>query len=142
MAAALLGGCASDGTSPPETVRQTTIEAALAPEVAVLPKPPPKHTARAAPEPEIYAPEPDDVIGWSTDALNSAFGAASLVRRDLGAEIWQYRTDQCVLLLFLYPRKGRDGAPLQVDHLDVGNGNDAGTCLKSVVRRHVSRTTG
>jgi len=140
LVVAALSGCAGDGAEPPQAAHQPATEATRMPETARLPAPsaPPART----PEPEINAPAPDEVIGWSADALNAAFGTAGLVRRDLGAEIWQYRTDQCVLLLFLYPRKSGDGAPLHVDHLDVGNGKDAGTCLKSVVRRHVLRTAG
>jgi len=145
LAAAFLTGCAGDAAAPTATITQEpTRHAAPTPETAALTAPSnaPADTPGKVPEPEINAPSPEDVIGWSTDALNTAFGRASLVRRDLGAEIWQYRTEQCVLLVFLYPEKSSDGAPLQVEHLDVGGGKDTVACLKSVVRGHVLRTTG
>ena len=137
LLAALIAGCAGTADAP-----QTPAPKAKAPapkaETAALPP-----TPEPVPEPEIKvdAPDADEMIGWHTAMLNATFGAASLIRHDLGAEIWQYRTDACVLFLFLYPGSG--GGPLQVDHLDV-RGGEARTdaCLESVVRRHLQGRTG
>ena len=64
------------------------------------------------------------------------------MRHDLGAEIWQYRTEQCVLLLFLYPESDRNAGPLTVRHLDISGSKDAPACVKSVVRNHLRLGTG
>jgi len=72
------------------------------------------------------------------DDLSRTFGNATLVRHDLGAEIWQYRTDACVLFLFLYPKDGN----LQVSHLDVRGTTDAGACLKAVIKARNGHITG
>lgn len=129
-----LAGCTAANleTSPtPEASTVVTPEAA--PRAAAVPAPTPK----PKPEPEIDVPNPAEVIGWDTAALNAAFGPASLVRRDLGAEIWQYRTEECVLFLFLYPT-GTESA-LKVEHLDARGDARTDTCLKSVVRRFAAR---
>ncbi len=131
----LISACAGAAPSPHEPIEPAasmpTYKAA--PVIA-------NRTPAPAPMPEINAPQPAAVIGWQQDDLNRTFGTASLIRRDLGAEIWQYRTDQCVLFLFLYPKGS--GNALQVDHLDVRGVDDANLCLKSVVRAHAARGTG
>lgn len=99
-------------------------------------------TPAPAPELEVNAPAPAAVIGWHQDDLNRTFGVASLVRRDLGAEIWQYRNDVCVLFLFLYPKGGTVAGNLQVDHLDVRGTDDPGLCLRAVVKARQVRSTG
>ena len=141
IALGLLAGCAGDAAYAPDPAAQTPTPAAQ-PQTAALPAPARTPEPAPPPAPEINAPAPAEVIGWSTQSLNETFGAASLVRRDLGAEIWQYRTEQCVLLLFLYPKPGTEKGPLAVDHLDVANGGDKAACVKSVVRAHLRRGTG
>lgn len=119
LAALLAAGCASSTETPTtETLVPTEPEA-------------PVRTARAAPaQPAPDIPKSDELIGLNGDALRGALGKASLVRRDLGTEIWQYRTENCVLFLFLYPK---DGTP-SLHHLDA-RGGDMETCLKTVVLR-------
>lgn len=137
---ALLGACAV--TPPPESAAPEPETPAAKPEAAAVPAPVPVPVK--PPEPRLDVPEAGDIIGWNSTDLNRAFGPASLVRRDLGTEIWQYRTAECVLFLFLYqkPETGQDGGPLKVDHLEVrGNNVGAATCLTSVVRKHVMRTS-
>jgi hypothetical protein len=134
----LLAGCAGDTAVTPEKAKPEVPQ--HAPQTASVPAPAP--APAPPPEPMVNAPAPGAVIGWSTAALNETFGAAGLVRRDLGAEIWQYRTEKCVLLLFLYPKPGQDGSKLEVSHLDVGGESDADACLESVVRHHMRRSTG
>ncbi|MCK5777498.1 MAG: hypothetical protein KAH11_01830 [Rhodospirillales bacterium] len=132
-----LAGCAGANVTPsPAPDTPSTAATNPGPRTAALPKPAPEPASKH--EPAIEAPKAAEVIGWDTAALNETFGPASLVRRDLGAEIWQYRTDECVLFLFLYPA-GTEGA-LKVEHLDArGSGTATETCLKSVVRRFVAR---
>ncbi len=132
----LLAGCTAANVTPaPTPSAPPTAAPKAAPQKATVPVPAP--TPKPKPGPEIDAPKPAEVIGWDTAALNAAFGPASLVRRDLGAEIWQYRTEECVLFLFLYPT-GTESA-LKVEHLDARGDARTDTCLKSVVRRFAAR---
>lgn len=114
----LAAGCAS--SEPTAPVAQEPVEATA-----------PKQVARATPAvPEPKVPAPGELIGLGGEALRGALGAATLVRHDLDSEIWQYRTDKCVLFLFLYPK---DGTP-SLHHLDA-RGGDMETCLKTVVQQ-------
>ena len=120
-----MAGCASTEPAPPEA--QKPVETT-----------PPKRVARTAPVvPEPKVPAAAELIGLRGEALLSALGSATLVRRDLDTEIWQYRTDKCVLFLFLYPK---DGAP-SLHHMDA-RGGDMETCLKTVVLQAKKRTAG
>jgi len=76
------------------------------------------------------------MIGWNETKITTILGSASLVRRDLGSEIWQYQTPDCVLFLFLYPD---DGVP-KIKHVDSRN-TDTGNikaCVTSVLRQRLS----
>ncbi|MGJ3260350.1 MAG: hypothetical protein ACFE0S_12185 [Rhodospirillales bacterium] len=138
LLAALIAGCAGTADMPQTPAPKPEAQApAPRTETAALP---PTPVPVPAPEIKVDAPDAAEIIGWDAAALNETFGAASLIRRDLGAEIWQYRTDACVLFLFLYPGSG--GA-LQVDHLDIRGGDaKSEACLESVVRDHLERRTG
>ncbi|MEX0695276.1 MAG: hypothetical protein WD075_12585 [Rhodospirillales bacterium] len=131
----LLSACAGTAPPPHETTTAPASSPAYKPAPVIA-----KRTPVPESVPEINAPQPDAVIGWQQEELSRTFGTASLIRRDLGAEIWQYRTDQCVLFLFLYPKAG--STTLQVDHLDVRGTDDAALCLKAVVRAYAERGTG
>jgi hypothetical protein len=43
-----------------------------------------------------------DLLGNSASLTRDLFGAPTLVRREPPAEVWQYRSDDCVLDLYLY----------------------------------------
>lgn len=125
IAALVLTGCAASAPSE-------------APAPVAVSKPKQTVVSRAVPrEPEIAVPTVAELIGQKPDALKRALGAASLIRHDLGTEIWQYRTDGCVLFLFLYPK---DGVPA-LHHLDV-RGGDMESCLKTVVVRARQNAAG
>jgi hypothetical protein len=49
-----------------------------------------------------FGGDPDALIGREAAEIRRALGPPQLVRRDAPAEIWQYRTQACVLDLFLY----------------------------------------
>lgn len=104
--------------------------------------PQPTQTARVpAPsdaEPEIKAPKPADIMGSPSSELVSALGSATLVRTDIGAEIWQYRTDECVLFVFLYPGE----TEMAVKHIDSRGGPSPESCIRSVVKTKLSRKLG
>ena len=89
-------------------------------------------------EPELKAPKPADIMGAPSSKLVSALGSATLVRIDIGAEIWQYRTDDCVLFLFLYPGE----TEMAVKHIDSRGGPTPESCIRSVVKTKLSRKLG
>lgn len=123
--ALMLAGCAAQTPAP--TPPSSTVTAATSPTPAT------ETAARRPPAPppeKVSAPAASDVIGWDAGKLARALGTATLIRRDVGAEIWQYRTADCVLFLFLYPKADRP----EVHHLTVADGGDADACLVSVVR--------
>jgi hypothetical protein len=127
----VLSACAaSDGPTPPS---------------AEIPQPTasqPTQTARvSAPttiEREIKAPKPADIMGSPSSKLVSALGSATLVRTDIGVEIWQYRTDECVLFVFLYPGERE----MAVRHIDSRGGPTPESCIRSVVKTKLSRKLG
>ena len=63
----------------------------------------------------IKATNPDELMGKNPQGLRALMGAPSLLRRDHGAEVWQYAGKSCVLFAYLYPNA--KGA-LQVSYLD------------------------
>lgn len=119
------------------------VEPASEPPVTAMPAPEARQETARAPEtsapepeaPEIVAPKPSEIIGAPSAKLVASLGSASLVRSDIGAEIWQYRTDECVLFLFLYPKD----TEMAVRHLESRGGPSAETCIRSVVKAKLSR---
>lgn len=77
-------------------------------------------------------------MGSPSSKLVSELGSATLVRTDIGAEIWQYRTDDCVLFLFLYPGERE----MAVKHIDSRGGPSPESCIRSVVKAKLSRKLG
>jgi hypothetical protein len=49
------------------------------------------------------------LMGKGPEDLRAMLGEPSLLRRDQGAEVWQYAGESCVLFLYLYPDDA--GAP-------------------------------
>lgn len=129
----LLALSACGTAAPPET------DTVAAQPATALPEPAPQTARLPEPTPEITvnAPLPAEVLGWTSERVASTLGPASLVRRDLNAEIWQYRTDDCVLFVFLYDVAGGNA----VRHIDVNKGGDTTTCMENVVRTYILRET-
>lgn len=77
----------------------TTDTAAPETELARRPDPEP-----APPAPGFSAAErdPSRLLDLGRPDLSAILGKPSFVRRDMSAEVWQYRTELCVLDLFLY----------------------------------------
>jgi len=48
------------------------------------------------------------LIGLKKDEILNLLGRPSFQRRDPPAEIWRYRTDECLVDLYLYPPKTSD----------------------------------
>ena len=117
----LATGCAADGASNDQSGQNSPVPRA-APTIAVIPA-----------EPEINAPSPAEVLGWSASQVAATFGAATLVRNERGAEIWQYKTDACVLFFFFYP----NGDQSAVRHIDASGDTAMQPCVSAVVRQFV-----
>lgn len=62
-------------------------------------------SAAALPQEAVAArhPKPEELVGLRPDEVKRILGSPALVRRDRPAQIWQYRSPDCVLDLFLYP---------------------------------------
>ena len=121
----VLAACEAVPADAPTATRQDAPKIASAPSVSA-----------PLPTPKIDTPEPTEMIGWNETKIARVLGSASLVRRDLGSEIWQYQTPDCVLFLFLYPD---DGVP-KIKHVDsrsTGTGNIK-ACVTSVLRQRLS----
>ncbi len=134
---ALLAACAgTEDLSDASSSQPVSTTEAATPEVARIPPPEPK-------VPELAAPAPEALIGFKPVQLSETFGTASLVRRDLGAEIWQYRARECVLFLFLYTKSATETPnALSVHHIDVRGDQSPADCVKTIVREHKSRDQG
>jgi len=46
------------------------------------------------------------LAGMTADGLRSAWGEPTLTRHESGAELWQYGSSNCTLLIYLYPGAG------------------------------------
>ncbi len=134
---ALLVACAgADDTSEISSNAPATEIEAVSPEIANVAPP---ETA----VPDVDAPAPDELIGLKPVELSEAFGTASLVRKDRGTEIWQYRARECVLFLFLYTKSSNNADnALSVRHIDVRGDQKPTECIKSIVRERGSRSHG
>ena len=107
----------SPSTAPPQATTPQPIQTARVPTTTNV-------------EPDIKAPKPAEILGSPSSKLVSALGSATLVRTDIGAEIWQYRTDDCVLFVFLYPSE----TEMAVKHIDSRGGPSPENCIRSVVK--------
>lgn len=82
-----------------------------------------------------HQPRPAKLVGVDGFDVEEALGKPDFIRKDDGVEIWQYRTAQCILDLFLYQKRGH----LSVDHSELRGAlpdHPANrTCFKSIVTR-------
>lgn len=67
----------------------------------------------ALPEWHLAAPDATELIGLHQLPLWQRLGSPQLVRRDGDARVWQYRTDDCVLDIYLY----EDGDDFRAAHV-------------------------
>jgi hypothetical protein len=58
---------------------------------------------------------PEDLSGLTATETRSLFGPPVLVRHEPPAEIWQYRSDSCVLDIYLYT----DTTPTKIRHAEI-----------------------
>ena len=70
-------------------------------------EPPGESLAAIPPEPAIND-DPEQLIGMGPASLNAFLGAPELIRREAPASLWQYRAEDCVLDVVLYPDRTGD----------------------------------
>lgn len=73
----------------------------------------------------LAPPDPRELIGLHQVPLWQKLGSPQLVRRDGGARVWQYRTEDCVIDIYLY----ENGADFRATHVSMrarANGRLAG----------------
>jgi hypothetical protein len=120
--------------------------ACQSPEVLVVPPVPGAPAAtQADPAIAVLPPEPvidDDprrLMGIGPDALRAALGEPELVRREIPAEIWQYRGAVCVFDVFLYDTGGR----AMVTYVEARDGAaqriEPRACLNELLRARLER---
>ena len=92
--------------------RPSDIEGAIKPAARIAP-PTMNSGQKAAPR---TTPDVRQLVGLNGDGLNHLLGKPALLRQEAEVEVWQYRTANCVLHLFLY----RDVAnsPHRVVHVE------------------------
>jgi len=82
--------------------------------------------------------KPSQLIGMQGLDVEQTLGKPSFVRRDKGVEIWQYKSENCILDLFLY----KDTGGLLVDHTELRGPllDSAGelSCFKTIVMGQTS----
>jgi hypothetical protein len=90
LTAIALTGCASAGSEPAPPQVTAPVET---PQAKAVPRKPSAIRAASA----------DELMGKTGPALRTLMGPPSLLRRDHGAEVWQYVGESCVLFAYLYP---------------------------------------
>jgi hypothetical protein len=132
LLAALLGACETAGGDPSASASGATSQTDAAdgdqasPEVATLP-----------PEPEIDD-DPERLLGLGPDALSDLLGQPELIRRESPAQVWQYRSVDCVFDVVLYQEAGRE----KVTYVEARDGDGDRTeprpCLNQLLRAHLA----
>jgi len=102
LATMVLAGC---GATPPNPAATVPAGEAGAERDRAAPVATPPRTARAVVPPPKLTPEeldPERLLRMPRDRVASLLGDPGFVRREASARVWQYRTQTCVLDLFLY----------------------------------------
>ena len=121
IAAALaLTACVTENQAAPETTGSSPQTPAPALEQAVAPS--------GAPVPVRTFPPPSLLDGLEAVRVLDLLGQPPFKRRDDPALIWQYRTSQCALDLFLYREKA--GGVYRVRHFETRNRGKAAISAK------------
>lgn len=80
--------------------------------------------------------DPASLNGMDAARLSAMLGEPELHRQEPPAEVWQYRTDSCVLDVFLYPEGGQHRVVHSEARPRTGTGTvDAGRCLGALAHR-------
>ncbi|NNG04617.1 MAG: hypothetical protein HKM95_11020 [Inquilinus sp.] len=79
--------------------------------------------------------DPQTLIGLAPQQISAVLGEPELQRQEPPAEVWQYRTEDCVFDLYLY-REESDSRAVHYEARSRSNGTvDPAQCLGSVVAR-------
>jgi len=92
-------------------------------DAAVAPAPPRQAALPPAreppPEPPPEPPKLEELRGLDAAQLTRLLGKPTLLREEATAQMWQYRSESCVLHLFLYPAPGAgSGGEKRVRHVE------------------------
>lgn len=75
-----------------------------------------------------------ELIGMTAPAVHEALGNPQRIRREAGAQIWQYASPACVLDVFLY-EEARGSAVVHVEARNLDGGQaDTRRCMGSLDR--------
>ena len=91
-----------------------------APDPAPPPLAEPLAKPLAAPKPIIEVPAQSSLMGASPNELTALFGTPSFVRDDPPAQLWQYKSTDCILDLYLYEN---NRSVYRLDHMEVRTTN-------------------
>ena len=97
--------------------------------------------AALPPEP-AFNDDPQQLIGMGPASLNAFLGAPELIRREAPASLWQYRAEDCVLDVVLYPDRGGDKVTYLEAREDGATKIAARTCLNKLLRERYGETAG
>lgn len=125
----LLAACAAPPRPATLAAKPVVPREQVPPNAAKPPLPGPDKAA-AAP-----AARSADIIGLGTDAVEKLLGEPEMVRQDAPAEVWQYRSEACVVDLYLYPAQ----ASYRVVYIEARDPSAASVaadnCFKSLAPR-------
>ena len=97
--------------------------------------------AALPPDPAIND-DPQQLIGMGPASLNAFLGAPELIRREAPASLWQYRAEDCVLDVVLYPDRGGDKVTYLEAREDGATKMAARSCLNKLLRARYDGTAG
>ncbi|MDE1172422.1 MAG: hypothetical protein PW790_01875 [Parvibaculaceae bacterium] len=87
------------------------------------------------PRKPAFSGSADTLLGMSPDRVSALLGAPKIKRTEKEAQIWQYRSDACSLLLFFYPNTEGQIAAYYVDaRRPEGGAADKAACLSSIAQ--------
>ena len=136
VAALALSACATENQGRHETTGPTPETAAPALEQAATPA--------ATPPPMRIFPPPAMLDGLEAVRVLDLLGQPPFKRRDDPALIWQYRTSQCALDLFLYRDKA--GGAYRVRHFETRNRGTTAVsqkdCFAALINANEKGTSG
>lgn len=97
--------------------------------------------AALPPDPAIND-DPQQLIGMGPASLNAFLGAPELIRREAPASLWQYRAEDCVLDVVLYPDRGGDKVTYLEAREDGATKMAPRSCLNKLLRARYDGSAG
>lgn len=129
--AALLAACAAQGPVGGDPAPEEASQARIDPHPEEFEQP-------SDPAPEIPDLSAADLMGLDTRGVADVLGEPAQRRREASAEVWQYRTADCVVDVVLY---GAETAK-RVDYVEArdraAQPADTADCLKDILRQNSS----